>query len=48
MAERYRTVILPEAQRDIREIAAYIAGELCAPQAAQRLVSAFEEEVRVS
>ena len=46
MAEKYRIVILPEAQRDIREIVDYIAGELAAPQAARRLVSAFEQEVR--
>ena len=46
MSERYKVVILPEAQKDIRDIVFYIASELAAPQAALGLQDAFEEEIR--
>ena len=38
-------IILPEAQKDIRDIILYIASELAAPQAALELQDAFEEEI---
>jgi len=34
MSDKYKLIILPEAQQDMRGILLYIAGELCAPQAA--------------
>lgn len=37
MSDSYKTMILPEAQQDIRNIVLYIAGELAAPQAALNL-----------
>lgn len=45
MSKRYKLIILPEAQQDIREIVLYIARELVAPQAAVKLQDAFEEEI---
>lgn len=45
MSEKYKLIILPEAQKDIRDIVLYIAGELCAPQAALNLQYAFENEI---
>ena len=41
----YKPVILPEAQRDMREIIRYIAGTLAAPQAARNLLAAFRQEI---
>ena len=46
MLENYKPVILPEAQKDIRDIVLYIASELAAPQAALGLQDAFEEEIK--
>ena len=46
MSETYKTIILPEAQRDIRNIVLYIARELAAPQAAVDLEEALREEVK--
>ena len=45
MSERYQTIILPEAQQDIRAIVLYIAQELAAPQAALNLEEAFRLEI---
>ena len=45
MSEKYKLIILPEAQKDIRDIILYIASELAAPQAALGLQDAFEEEI---
>lgn len=45
MSDKYRLIILPEAQKDIREIVLYIARELAAPQAALNLQDAFEEGI---
>ncbi|MBR3429735.1 MAG: type II toxin-antitoxin system RelE/ParE family toxin [Clostridia bacterium] len=45
MSKTYKTIILPEAQQDIRNIVLYIARELAAPQAALDLEKAFREEI---
>ena len=45
MSKSYKTIILPEAQQDIRNIILYIARELAAPQAALDLEEAFREEI---
>lgn len=45
MSAKYRLIILPEAQKDIREIVLYIARELAAPQAALNLQDAFREGI---
>ena len=37
MPELYKLIVVPEAQRDIREILLYIVNELSAPQAALTL-----------
>lgn len=37
MSDEYKLIILPEAQKDIRDIIIYIAKELAAPQAALNL-----------
>jgi len=37
MSEKFKLIILPEAQKDIRNIILYIARELAAPQAALNL-----------
>lgn len=41
----YRVIVLPQAQRDIRNIVLYIAKELSSPQAALNFLSAFEQAV---
>ena len=46
MSDLYKLIILPEAQKDIRDIVLYIARELAAPQAALNLQAAFEKEIR--
>ena len=46
MSEKYQTIILPEAQQDIRNIVLYIAEELAAPQAAINLSEEFEKEIK--
>lgn len=45
MSEQYRLIILPEAQKDIRNIILYIARELAAPQAALNLQDEFQKEI---
>lgn len=45
MSEKYQTIILPEAQKDIRDIVLYIARELVAPQAALNLQDEFQREI---
>ncbi|SCW59038.1 ParE toxin of type II toxin-antitoxin system, parDE [Ruminococcaceae bacterium YRB3002] len=45
MSDQYKLIILPEAQKDIREIIFYIARELAAPQAALRLQDEFQKEI---
>ena len=45
MSEEYKLIILPEAQKDIRDIIIYIAKELMAPQAALDLQAHFEKEI---
>ena len=45
MSETYKTLILPEAQQDIRNIVLYIARKLLAPQAALHLERAFRKEI---
>jgi len=45
MSEEYRLIILPEAQKDIRDIIIYIAKELTAPQAALALQDDIEEKI---
>ena len=45
MSEMYEPIILPEAQKDIREIVLYIARELSAPQAALSLEEQFHETI---
>ena len=47
MSERYRLIILPEAQEDIRNIILYIARELAAPQAALNLQDKFKNGERL-
>ena len=42
----YKLIILPEAQKDIRDIVLYIARELTAPQAAFNLQADFEKEIK--
>lgn len=42
----YKLIILPEAQRDIRDIVIYIARELTAPQAALNLQDEFEKAIK--
>ena len=37
MPERYKLIILPEAQQDIKDIVLYIAKDLAAPKAANRI-----------
>ena len=41
MSKQYNLIILPEAQKDIRDIVIYIARELAAPQAALNLQAAI-------
>lgn len=45
MSDKYSLIVLPEAQKDIREIVLYIAGELAAPQAALNLQDALQEGI---
>ena len=45
MSDTYKTIILPEAQQDIRNIVLYIARELFAPQAAINLNESFREAI---
>ncbi len=45
MSDQYRIILLPEAQKDIREIVLYIAKELAAPQAALNLQDEFQKEI---
>lgn len=45
MSKIYKTIILPEAQQDIRNIILYIARDLAAPKAALDLQDAFEKEI---
>jgi len=44
--KQYKIIILPEAQKDIREIVIYIARELAAPQAALNLEEALFVGIR--
>ena len=46
MADQYKLIILPEAQKDIRDIVVYIARDLMAPQAALALQDDLEERIR--
>ena len=45
MSEEYKLIMLPEAQKDIRDIVIYIARELAAPQAALNLQDDIEKEI---
>ena len=45
MSEKYKLIILPEAQKDIRNIALYIARVLAAPQAALNLTKDFQNAI---
>ena len=45
MSKQYNLIILPEAQKDIRDIVIYIARELAAPQAALNLQVEFEKAI---
>lgn len=45
MSDEYKLIILPEAQKDIRDIIIYIAKELVAPQAALNLQENIEKEI---
>ena len=45
MSKQYNLIILPEAQKDIRDIVIYIARELAAPQAALNLQAEFEKAI---
>ena len=45
MSDQYKLIILPEAQKDIREIVLYIARELAAPLAALNLQDEFQKEI---
>lgn len=45
MSDQYKLIILPEAQKDIRDIILYIARELMAPQAALNLQDEFQKEI---
>lgn len=45
MSDRYKIIIVPEAQEDIRRIILYIARELAAPQAALNLQDEFQKEI---
>lgn len=45
MSDAYKLIILPEAQKDIRDIIIYIAKELVAPQAALNLQENIEKEI---
>lgn len=45
MSDVYKLIILPEAQKDIRDIIIYIARELLAPQAALNLQENIEKEI---
>ena len=46
MSAKYKLIILPEAQKDIREIVLYVARELAAPQAALDLQDAFHDGMK--
>lgn len=45
MSDQYKLIILPEAQKDLREIILYIVRELAAPQAALNLQDEFQKEI---
>lgn len=45
MAKQYKLIILPEAQKDIRDIIIYIAKDLANLQAALNLQDDIEEEI---
>ena len=45
MSEKYKLIILPEAQKDIRNIILYIARDLAAPQAAMNLNNEFQNAI---
>lgn len=45
MSDKYKLIILPEAQTDIRNIIFYITSELASPQAAMRLQSIFKDTI---
>ena len=45
MSEKYKLIILPEAQKDIRNIVLYIARDLTAPQAALNLNKEFQNAI---
>jgi len=45
MLNKYKVIVLPEAQQDMREIILYIAYELAAPQAAINLQIALNEAI---
>ena len=45
MSDGYKLIILPEAQKDIRNIIIYIAKDLAAPQAALNLQADFEKGI---
>ncbi len=46
MSDRYKLIILPEAQKDIRGIVVYIVKELMAPQAALDLQDEFQKAIK--
>lgn len=46
MSEKYRLLILPEAQQDLRNIIIYIAKNLAAPQAALSLQENIEKQIK--
>lgn len=45
MSDKYKLIILPEAQRDIREIVLYIARELSSPNAAINIQNEFQKGI---
>ena len=45
MSEVYKIIILPEAQKDMRSIALYIAREFAAPETALNLEDEFQKEI---
>ncbi len=45
MSKKYKIIILPEAQQDIRNIILYIAFKLASPYTALNLQKSFEEAI---
>ena len=46
MCNKYKLIILPKAQQDIRSIILYIASELAAPQSALNLQDEIAKEIK--